>query len=338
MITQEPAVPPRDGGLLRVRLDIAYDGSLFSGWALQPGLTTVQGVLEGALFTLLRRQVRLTVGGRTDAGVHARGQVAHIDLTPAEWHAMARGRDVDPADAFLRRLTGTINRELTDGVTGRGRSVRNSVPAVVVRSAAQAPEGFDARFSALWRRYSYAIADTTTGQDPLRRHTTLWHPAPLDVALLNEGAGHLLGMQDFAAFCKPREGSTTIRELQRYAFTRGHDGVITATVQADAFCHNMVRALIGSTLRVGSGEMPPGWLAERLAARLKDARSVLAAPHPLVLEEIAYPGNGELAARADLTRARRTVDHLAPTDPHAARSPEDAPASPLEGSPAPSEA
>ncbi|MHA7239887.1 tRNA pseudouridine synthase A [Arthrobacter sp. TMS1-12-1] len=311
MTPLEPAVPARDGGLLRVRLDLAYDGSLFSGWALQPGLITVQGVLEDALFTLLRRQARLTVGGRTDAGVHARGQVAHVDLTRAEWESMSRGRNVDPAGALLRRLTGTINRVLTDGVTGRGRSVRNSVPAVVVRSTALAPEGFDARFSALWRRYSYAIADTATGQDPLRRHTTLWHPAPLDVALLNEGATHLRGMQDFAAFCKPREGATTIRELQRYEFRRGHDGVITATVQADAFCHNMVRALIGSTLRVGSGEMPPVWLAERLAARLKDARSILAAPHPLVLEEIAYPGGDDLAARAGLTRARRHAGHLA---------------------------
>ena len=310
MTTLEPAVPSGDSGLLRVRLDIAYDGAPFSGWALQPGLPSVQGVLEDALFMLLRRRVRLTVGGRTDASVHARGQVAHVDLTTAEWNGMARGRELDPANAFLRRLTGTINRELTDGITGRGRSVRNSVPAVVVRSATPAPQGFDARFSALWRRYSYAIADTTSGQDPLRRHTTLWYPAPLDVALLNQGAAHLLGMQDFAAFCKPRAGSTTIRELQRYEFVRGHDGVITATVQADAFCHNMVRALIGSTLRVGSGEMPPEWLAERLAARLKDARSILAAPHPLVLEEIAYPGDDELAARADLTRARRNAGHL----------------------------
>ncbi|MHA7279184.1 tRNA pseudouridine synthase A [Arthrobacter sp. MDT2-2] len=314
MTTLEPAIPSGDGGLLRVRvrLDISYDGAPFSGWALQPGLITVQGILEGALFTLLRRQARLTVGGRTDAGVHARGQVAHVDLTQAEWEGMPRGRDVDPADAFLRRLTGTINRELTDGMTGRGRSIRNSVPAVVVRSATRAPAGFDARFSALWRRYSYGIADTVAGQDPLRRHTTLWHPAALDVALLNEGAAHLLGMQDFAAFCKPRVGATTIRELQRYEFVRGHDGVINATVQADAFCHNMVRALIGSTLRVGSGELPPVWLAERLAARLKDARSILAAPHPLVLEEIAYPGDEELADRAELTRSRRNAGHLEP--------------------------
>jgi tRNA pseudouridine38-40 synthase len=311
MTRQKPATPARDGGLLRVRLDIAYDGGPFSGWALQPGLPTVQGLLEQALHTLLQRPARLTVGGRTDAGVHARGQVAHVDLAQAEWAAMGRGRDVDPADAFLRRLTGTINRELTDGVAGRGRTVRNSVPAVVVRSATPAAAGFDARFSALWRRYSYAIADTRTGQDPLRRSTTLWYPAALDTGLLNEGAAELRGMQDFAAFCKPRPGSTTIRELQRFEFHRGHDGMITATVQADAFCHNMVRALVGSTLRVGSGEMPPGWLGERLAARIKDARSILAAPHPLVLEEIAYPGDAELAARAELTRARRNASHLA---------------------------
>lgn len=314
MTTPEPAVPERGGGLLRVRLDIAYDGAPFSGWALQPGLPSVQGVLEGALGTLLQRPARLTVGGRTDAGVHARGQVAHVDLTPEEWHGMGRGREVEPGLAFRRRLTGTINRELTDGITGRGRSVRNSVPAVVVRKAALAPTGFDARFSALWRRYSYAIADVETGQDPLGRHMTLWYPGGLDVELLNEGASHLLGMQDFAAFCKPREGATTIRELQRFAFRRGESGVITATIQADAFCHNMVRALIGSTLRVGSGELPPAWLGERLAARIKDARSILAAPHPLVLEEIAYPEDGDVGARAGLTRARRTTAHLGEQD------------------------
>jgi len=312
MTTQKPALPTRDGGLLRVRLDIAYDGGPFSGWAIQPGLVTVQGVLEAALHTLLQRPARLTVGGRTDAGVHARGQVAHVDLSPAEWEAMGRGRDVDPSAAFLRRLTGTINRELTDGISGRGRSARNSVPAVVVRGAEPAPPGFDARFSALWRRYSYAIADTRAGQDPLRRGTTLWYPASLDTERLNEGAAQLRGMQDFAAFCKPRPGATTIRELQRFEFERGTDGVITATVQADAFCHNMVRALVGSTLRVGSGEMRPAWLGERLAARIKDARSILAAPHPLVLEEIAYPADAKLGLRAELTRARRNAGHLDP--------------------------
>lgn len=310
MTTQKPALPSGNGGLLRVRIDLAYDGGSFAGWALQPGLVTVQGVVEEGLFTLLRRPARLTVAGRTDAGVHARGQVVHVDLTQGEWQSMTRGKDVSPEDAMRRRLSGTVNRVLSVRLKGGGRTSRHSVPAVVVRKISLAPEGFDARFSALWRRYSYRIADAEAGQDPLGRHTTLWYQGELDVGRLNDGAAHLRGMQDFRAFCKPREGATTIRELQRYEFQRGPDGTITATIQADAFCHNMVRALIGSTLRVGSGELPARWLKERLEARIKDAQSILAPAHPLVLEEVAYPAAAEVAVRAELTRARRGIAAL----------------------------
>ncbi|MBG6216391.1 tRNA pseudouridine38-40 synthase [Arthrobacter sp. CAN_A6] len=311
MTTQKPASPSGDGGLLRVRIDLAYDGGPFAGWALQPGLATVQGVVEEGLFTLLRRPARVTVAGRTDTGVHARGQVMHVDLTQGEWQAMTRGKDVSPEDAMRRRLTGTVNLVLTRQPPGSGRTTRNAVPAVVVRKVGLAPEGFDARFSALWRRYSYRIADAQAGQDPLARHTTLWYQGELDVGQLNSGAAHLRGMQDFRAFCKPRAGATTIRELQRYEFQRGADGAITVTIQADAFCHNMVRALIGSTLRVGSGEMPVRWLKDRLEARIKDAQSILAPAHPLVLEEVAYPEAAELGRRAALTRARRAPAALA---------------------------
>jgi tRNA pseudouridine38-40 synthase len=165
--------------------------------------------------------------------------------------------------------------------------------------------GFDARFSALWRRYSYRIADGPALWDPLERYFTLWHGSPLDVDLLNAGAVQLLGLQNFLSYCKPREGATTIRELQRFEFHRGEDGVIVATVQADAFCHNMVRSLVGSALFVGEGIEEPGWLHERLLAKKRDAKSVLAAPHPLVLEEVAYPSDDEMLARAELTRAVR---------------------------------
>ncbi|WP_051476664.1 tRNA pseudouridine synthase A [Arthrobacter sp. Br18] len=305
MTTHEPALPSGTGGLLRVRIDLAYDGGPFAGWALQPGLATVQGVVEEALFTLLRRPARVTVAGRTDTGVHARGQVMHVDLTAGEWQAMTRGKELSPEEAMRRRLTGTVNLVLSRQPPGIGRTTRNAVPAVVVRGVRRAPTGFDARFSALWRRYSYRIADVQAGQDPLARHSTLWYPGELDVGLLNDGAAHLRGMQDFRAFCKPRAGATTIRELQRYEFQREPDGAITATIQADAFCHNMVRALIGSTLMVGSGEVPAGWLKERLEAGLKDAQSILAPAHALVLEEVAYPGADELGRRAALTRARR---------------------------------
>lgn len=292
---QKPAAPVLGGGgFLRIRLDLSYDGGPFSGWAVQPGLRTVQGVLEEALELLVRRPVRVTVAGRTDAGVHARGQVVHLDLAEAEWLGLARGHELDPAVAMMRRIRGALNRVLGD-LHG----------AVEVHRISLAPEGFDARFSALWRRYSYRIADGVDRWDPLERYFTLWHKNPLDVALLNEGAKPLLGLQDFLAFCKPREGATTIRDLQRFEFARGEDGVIVATVQADAFCHNMVRALVGSALYVGEGTVQPGWLYDRLLARKRDAKSVLAAPHPLVLEEVAYPSDAGLAARAELTRAVR---------------------------------
>ncbi|VII97168.1 tRNA pseudouridine(38-40) synthase (EC 5.4.99.12) [Arthrobacter sp. DR-2P] len=295
MNDQKPAAPVLGGGgFLRVRLDVSYDGGPFSGWALQPGLRTVQGVLEEALHLLVRRPIRVTVAGRTDAGVHARGQVVHLDLTEAEWRGLPRGHELDPAVAMLRRIRGALSRILGD-LTG----------AVEVHRISLAPPGFDARFSALWRRYSYRIADGPALWDPLGRYSTLWHKNLLDVGLLNEGASKLLGLQNFLSFCKPREGATTIRELQRFEFTRAEDGVIVATVQADAFCHNMVRALIGSALYVGEGVEEPGWLYERLLARKRDAKSVLAAPHPLVLEEVAYPSDDELLARAELTRALR---------------------------------
>lgn len=295
MNERKPAAPALGGGgFLRVRMDLSYDGGPFNGWALQPGLVTVQGSLEEALALLVRRPVRITVAGRTDAGVHARGQVVHLDLSEAEWLSLPRGHELDPAVALLRRLRGALSRILGD-LTG----------AIEVHDAGLAPEGFDARFSALWRRYSYRIADGAERWDPVLRGITLWHKASLDISLMNEGASSLLGLQDFRSYCKPREGATTIRELQKFEFSRGSDGVIVATVQADAFCHNMVRSLVGSALRVGESLESPGWLHERLLERKRDAKSVLAAPHPLVLEEVAYPSDSELLARAELTRARR---------------------------------
>ncbi|WP_113719708.1 tRNA pseudouridine synthase A [Arthrobacter dokdonensis] len=292
---QKPAVPHvGGGGFRRVRLDLAYDGGPFSGWAIQPGRRTVQGAVEDSLAMLLRRPVRLTVAGRTDAGVHARGQVAHLDVTPQEWDGIRRGHDVEPADSFKRRLNGALGRVLGD-LHG----------AVEVLSAAPAPEGFDARFSALWRRYSYRIADASTRRDPLRRAVTLWHRHDLDVDLMNQAARPLLGLQDFKAFAKPRVGSTTVRTLQRLDYDRGPDGVINVNVQADAFCHNMVRALTGAALRVGERREEPDWMHRRLLAGVRDAKSVLAAPHPLVLEEVHYPDDPFLLQRAILTRARR---------------------------------
>lgn len=295
MLDQEPTEPRKGGGgFLRLRLDLAYDGAPFSGWALQPERLTVQGVLEDSLAMILRRLVRVTVAGRTDAGVHARGQVVHAEFYPHEWEQIARRSTASPEEAVLRRLRGALSRVLGEQ-TG----------AVVVHSVRPAEPGFDARFSALWRRYSYHIADRPAQWDPVQRQMTWWHKTELDVELLNLAVQPLLGLQDFRAFCKPRPGATTVRELQRLEFSRQPDGTIKVAVQADAFCHNMVRALIGSAVQVGSGEQSPDWLAERLAIKVRDAKSGLAPPHPLVLEEVHYPNGADLLIRADMTRARR---------------------------------
>jgi tRNA pseudouridine38-40 synthase len=224
---------------------------------------------------------KLTVAGRTDAGVHARGQVVHVDLPSAAWLATS--------DRLVARLA-------------------SALPADVrVRAAGLAPAGFDARFSALWRRYAYRVCDDEGAADPLRRHETLWYFRRLDLSAMNEAAQLLLGEHDFAAFCRRREGATTIRALRVLDWQRDADGIAIATVVADAFCHNMVRSLVGALLAVGEGRHPPGWAAAVLAAAVRDPAVRVVAPHGLCLEEVAYPPPGELAARAAEARTVRTA-------------------------------
>ncbi|WP_283138679.1 tRNA pseudouridine(38-40) synthase TruA [Rhizohabitans arisaemae] len=264
---------------VRLRLDLAYDGTDFSGWARQPDRRTVQGVVEAALGRILRLEApQLTVAGRTDAGVHARGQVAHVDV-PAE----------APVEGLVRRLAGVLPSD------------------VRVHRVGLAPEGFDARFSALSRRYCYRVCDRPGGVDPLRRHEVLWHPRPLDLDLMNAAAGRLLGEHDFAAYCKPKEGATTIRELQHLRWSWESPGIAGMTVVADAFCRSMVRALTGAMLAVGDGRRPAGWPAEVLAACVRDSAVNVAPAHGLTLEEVRYPGEAELARRAEETRGIRTL-------------------------------
>lgn len=263
---------------MRVRLDLAYDGTGFSGWAAQPGLRTVQGVLEGVLATICPGEApRLTVAGRTDAGVHARGQVAHVDLEPA----MAEDR------LLLRRLNGLLP------------------PDIRVSAAGPAPDRFDARFAAEWRRYAYRVVDGPG--DPLRRADTLVWPRALDLASLREASSPLVGEHDFAAYCKRREGATTIRALQRLDWVRDQSGVLTATVQADAFCHSMVRSLVGALIAVGEGRRPAAWPGSLLTARERASTVLVAPPHGLCLEAVGYPPDDQLAARQEVTRNVRTV-------------------------------
>jgi tRNA pseudouridine38-40 synthase len=271
----------RDDALVRLRLDLSYDGTEFSGWAAQPARRTVQGTLEAALSTVLRApEARLTVAGRTDAGVHARGQVAHVDVRAA----------LLTGDEEIDRLARRLARLLPDDVR--------------VSRVSRAPRGFDARFSALWRRYAYRICDGVP--DPLTRGRVLAWPRPLDVAAMNEASATLLGLHDFAAFCKQREGATTVRTLLDLTWVRDGDD-LTGTVRADAFCHHMVRSLVGCLVAIGEGRRPAPWAGEALAARVRDAAVTVVPPHGLTLEEVGYPDDADLAARADQSRAKRVV-------------------------------
>jgi tRNA pseudouridine38-40 synthase len=276
---------------VRLRLDLAYDGGDFHGWATQPGLRTVQGLLEEALATLLRvDSVPVTCAGRTDTGVHARGQVAHLDVDAGVLEAAAGRSTQPPPEALMRRLNGVLPDD------------------VRVLRVAEAPDGFDARFSALWRRYAYRIADTPAVVDPVTRNHVLTWPRPLDLDAMNQAAVHLQGEHDFAAFCRKREGATTVRTLLELGWTRDAAGVATLTVRADAFCHNMVRALVGCLVAVGEGRQVPTWPKEVLEAGARDPRVTVMQAHGLTLEEVAYPAAGELAARAEQARRLRVTD------------------------------
>ena len=273
---------------MRLRLDLAYDGTDFHGWASQPGLRTVQGLLEAALAQVLRvPEVAVTCAGRTDTGVHARGQVLHLDVD-AEVLAASAGRSTDPpTTALLRRLNGVLPLD------------------VRVRALVEAPAGFDARFSPLWRRYAYRVADDPALVDPLVRTAVLAWPRPLDLAAMNEAAAALLGEHDFAAFCKRREGATTIRALHELRWDRDAAGLAVATVRADAFCHHMVRGLVGAMLAVGDGRREPPWVGEVLSRGVRDGGVTVVQAHGLTLEEVRYPADDELAARAEATRVVR---------------------------------
>ncbi len=300
-------VPGQDQAVLRLRLDVAYDGTDFCGWARQPGLRSVQGELEAALRATLRvadgTPVRVAVAGRTDAGVHAVGQVCHGDVPAAAWAGLAVGRrapagdppapPAPPAEAGIRlrrRLNGLLPADLR------------------VRRVGVAPAGFDARWSASWRRYSYLVADDPAGQDPRTRGHVLWHPRGLDVHAMDAAAAAFVGEHDFAAYCRAREGASSVRTVHDIGWRRvGPSAAATSpvefSVRADAFCHSMVRSLVGAFIAVGDGRWPVGRPAELLAGARRVPAIATAPAHPLTLVEVGYPADELLAAQAE--RARR---------------------------------
>jgi tRNA pseudouridine38-40 synthase len=276
----------------RLRLDIAYDGTDFTGWAVQAGQRTVAGVLDDAFSTIFRAPVLLRAAGRTDAGVHATGQVAHVDIPAAALpNAYPRApRDGDPEFlALVRRLARFLPQD------------------VRVRDIVRAPAGFDARFSALRRHYVYRLCTAPYGVEPqLARYVTAW-PRPLDVDAMAVASQDLLGLHDFAAFCKPRVGATTIRDLQRLDWSRDGDH-ITVHVTADAFCWSMVRSLIGALLAVGAHRREPAWCTELLTSTRRSSDFAAAPARGLTLTGVDYPADDQLAARTKVTRELRVID------------------------------
>ena len=288
------AVPAIDsgGGHVRLRLDIAYDGTDFTGWAVQADQRTVAGVLDDAFSTIFRAPVTLRAAGRTDAGVHATGQVAHVDIpTAALANAYPRTlRDGDPEFLpLVRRLARFLPQD------------------VRVRDIVRAPRGFDARFSALRRHYVYRLCTAPYGVEPqVARYVTAW-PRPLDVDAMAAASRDLLGLHDFAAFCKPRVGATTIRDLQWLDWSSDGDH-ITAHVTADAFCWSMVRSLVGALLAVGEHRREPGWCGGLLTSTRRSSDFAAAPARGLTLIRVDYPADDQLEARTKVTRELRVVD------------------------------
>ncbi len=274
----EPTLFP-EGGFLRLKIKLAYDGTNFSGWAKQPDRRTVQEEFEKAFATIVRQRCESIVAGRTDAGVHATAQIIHVDV---------------PESTDLNDLTYRLNQLLDTDLR--------------VLELEVAPEGFHARFSALRRHYQYQIVDANKAINPLDRYDRASWYRPLDLARLNEASTLLLGEHDFAAFCKFREGATTIRTLETFKWERTADGLLVAQVVADAFCYSMVRNLVGSAVCVAEGRFEPSWIAEMLANRARISESMVFPAEGLTLVQVDYPDDAELITRAALTILRRSEE------------------------------
>lgn len=283
---------PSAQGRVRVRLDLAYDGTSFKGWGIQPALRTVQGELEAGLAKIVREKVRVTVAGRTDAGVHASGQVVHVDILEEQWRRMPGRSGRTSEDSIIQRLAAVLPSD------------------IAVHRAQVVSRDFDARFSALARTYRYRICDDYVRRDPLRRDVA-FHKRHLDAEAMDDAARALIGEHDFLSFCKPREDATTIRTLHEIAWERpetGRDaGLVVAVVKADAFCHRMVRSIVGASVAVGEGRLDAEWMAALVTIPRRDeaVSAPMFAPSGLTLERIEYPKESEWAARASQTRGKR---------------------------------
>jgi len=276
----QPTLFP-ESGFRRLRLDIAYDGTHFFGWATQPGHRTLQDLIEEAISRISQTDVASIVAGRTDAGVHATGQVIHVDVPDAMFE-----RELTYLDLRYK-----LNRILDDDVR--------------IMKITDAPEGFHARFSALRRHYTYKILDNNEVIAPLSRHDVASWYRPLEAERMNEASRLLLGHHDFAAFCKFKVGGTTIRTLEKYEWHRNDEGLLVADVVADAFCYSMVRNLVGAVVCVADGRQDPAWISQLLANKERVSDSLVFPARGLTLYQVDYPSNDQLLERAKITVSKR---------------------------------
>lgn len=275
----EPASVP--GGLRRFRIDLAYDGTDFSGWAIQPGLRTVEGDLVNALEVIFGKlENGLRVAGRTDAGVHAIAQVLHVDLTPVQARRIKSG--------LPKRLNAMLPRD------------------VRIHKVELAAEGFHARFSATSREYRYRINQSAI-ENPLIGRYQLWHKYPLDASKMHDAGQHLLGLHDFASFCKRRAGSTTIREMKKLRVSEAK-GEIVIDLEADAFCHNQVRSIVGALVAIGENTLSLKQLLAILDQKKRVGKFKVVGAEGLTLMKVNYPKDHLLAKQAEKTRNMRSLD------------------------------
>lgn len=317
---------------VRVRLDLSYDGTHFHGWAAQPGLRTVEGDLLQALALIARRDVDITVAGRTDAGVHADHQVAHVDMPEDVWKALPGRSSRTPEAALVDRVTSILARSHADFMRAHGLAAPRGYSDIALLDACRVPDTFDARFSAQGRHYVYRLAwRHHSGGDPFSGRRTWTVPARegLDLAAMAEAAESILGEHDFLSFCKPRAGATTIRTLQELSVVPLRDegslssaeqgarwgvgegsarpGACEVRVHADAFCHSMVRSLVGALVEIGTGRRPSGWMKALLDACSRTNAAPLAPAHGLTLAGVDYPPPDQWEQRAEQTRAVRSL-------------------------------
>jgi len=270
----EPTLYP-ESGFLRLRFDLAYDGTNFFGWGKQPDRRTVQEEVEKAIGTVTQSKIDSIVAGRTDAGVHATGQVIHVDV---------------PEGISLDDIAYKLNRILDEDIR--------------ITHVSIAPEAFHARFSALRRSYTYKILDNNLPIPPINRIDIASWYRPLDVKLMNEASSLVLGHHDFAAFCKFREGGTTIRTLETFHWERQGD-LLVASIIADAFCYSMVRNLVGAVVCVADGRKESTWIGELLANKERVSDSLVFPARGLTLSSVEYPTDDQLLERAKVTIGKR---------------------------------